>query len=101
MKKQYASIQSVENTGKRTSAGTTYVQVVTEDDSVFFFTENDMKKAKLRAEKNVEDQVPRSVKFELKTATLTKPQTMKATKAGNADVSFGQAIGKLPNPWKW
>ena len=93
MKKQYASIQSVDNTGKRTSAGTTYIQVVTEEDDVFFFTENDMKKAKTRAEKNVEDQIPRSVNYELQTKTTPK--------VDNTDVSFGQAIGKLLNPWKW
>lgn len=101
MKNQYAIIQSVSNSGKRTSAGTTYIQVVTEEDTVYFFTENDMKKAKNRADKNVEDQVPRSVRFELDSAGAGKPQTMKATKAVNADVTIGQAIGKLLNPWKW
>ena len=55
MKKQYAYIQSVTNSGKRTSARGQYIQLVTEDSKVYFFTLSDMKKAKERANKNPED----------------------------------------------
>ncbi len=90
MKKQYAYIQSVENSGKRTSAGSQYFQVVTEDSSVFFFTESDMKKAKSRAEKNTEDQKLCNVTF----VDLDKKDTRKS-------VTLGEALGKLLIPWKW
>lgn len=90
MKKQYAYIQSVENSGKRTSAGLKYFQVVTEDSSVFFFTENDMKKAKSRAEKNTEDQKLCNVTF----VDLDKKDVRKK-------VTIGEALGKLLIPWRW
>ena len=90
MEKQYAYIQSVENTGKRTSAGTEYFQLVTERGGVYFFTASDMKKAKTRAEKNTEDQAIENIKF----VNLTENPAKK-------DISFGQALGKLLNPLKW
>ena len=90
MKNQYAYIQSVTNSGKRTSARGQYIQLVTEDLKVYFFTLSDMKKAKDRADKNTEDQQLRAITF----VNLDKEDTRKK-------VTLGEALGKLLIPWKW
>tara|TARA_B110000495_G_C23021751_1_gene606283 strand:+ start:1541 stop:1816 length:276 start_codon:yes stop_codon:yes gene_type:complete len=91
MKKQYAYIQTVENSGKVTSAGSYYFQLVSEDGQIFFFTENDMKKAKTRAKKNAEDLVLSNVKFDVVNDKKEVPKK----------ITFGEALNRLVLPWKW
>jgi hypothetical protein len=91
MKKQYAYIQTVENSGKRTSAGSQYFQLVSEDGNVFFFTENDMKKAKSRALKNCEDLVLTDVTFDV---VIDKWGLYK-------NITLREALGKIFLPWNW
>lgn len=90
MKKQYAYIQTVKNKGKRTSAGTEYFQLVSEDGQIFFFTENDMKKAKSRALKNSEDVIFTDVTFDV---VVDKWGLQK-------NITLGEALNRLL-PWKW
>jgi hypothetical protein len=54
--RKYAYLQKVENSKIRTSANSEYTQIVTEDMEVYFFTNDELENAKLRATKNPEDQ---------------------------------------------
>jgi hypothetical protein len=54
--RKYAYLQKVENSERRTNANSEYTQIVTEDMEVYFFTNDELENAKLRATKNPEDQ---------------------------------------------
>jgi hypothetical protein len=62
--KRYAYIQSVNNKKKKTSANKSYIQVVTEDMEVYFFTESELERAQKRAKSNPEDQDLVEVSYE-------------------------------------
>lgn len=65
MEKQYAYMQSVTNKQKKSSAATEYIQLITENKKVYFFTERELAKAEERAAKNIEDQQIVEVEYQV------------------------------------
>lgn len=65
MNKKYAYITTIENKRRRGNADKTYTALVTEEMNVYFFTEDDMRRAQKRALQNREDIEPIEVTYEI------------------------------------
>ncbi len=60
---KYAYIKAVVNNDKRGNGALVYIQISSDDDRHFLFTENELKKAEARAAKNPEDLEVRDITF--------------------------------------
>jgi len=55
MNRKYAYITTVENKKRRGNADKTYTAIVAEDFNVYFFTDEELRRAKVRALQNHDD----------------------------------------------
>jgi hypothetical protein len=60
---EYAYINTVVNDKKKGNGALVYFQISSDDGRHFLFTENELKKAELRAKKNLEDLNVRNLTF--------------------------------------
>ena len=65
MNRKYAYLTSVENKKRRGNADKTYTVFVTEDFHVYFFTDEELRNAKVRALQNKEDTELVEVSYEI------------------------------------
>lgn len=65
MNKRYAYITQVENKHRRGNADKTYTALVTQDMHIYFFTEEELRRAQVRALQNREDIEPIEVSYEI------------------------------------
>lgn len=63
--KVYAYLTEVENKKRRANANKVYHALVTEDMQIYFFTEDELRKAQVRALQNREDIEPIEVTYEI------------------------------------
>ncbi len=60
---KYAYIKAVTNDKRRGNSALVYIQISSDDDRHFLFTEDELKKAEARARKNPEDLEVRDITF--------------------------------------